>query len=91
MEKSLKLSELLLQSSEEKEKEEVSYRVKTAELQLQADILATERSLAEAFAERKNAMFIQPFDPQEIINCSIHIEELQDGLKRLNALKSELF
>lgn len=91
MEKSLKLQQLLLQSDEEKKEQDVQFEVKQAELQLASDILATEKSLAEATKQRKQRILAKPFDSQAIINQDLTIEGLTDGLKRLNALRTELF
>jgi uncharacterized Zn finger protein (UPF0148 family) len=91
MAKSLKLRELLLQSDEEKKSEDVEYRVKQAELQLESDILATKQSLDESKKERAELVLAEPLDADSIIQKDIEIESLEDGLKRLNLLKEELF
>jgi hypothetical protein len=91
MEKKLKLQELLQQSSEERKEQDVQFEVKQAELQLSSDILATEKSLAEAMMKKTSAILSKPFDSQAIINLDIQIESLEDGLKRLNTLKEDLF
>jgi hypothetical protein len=58
---------------------------------LEADILATKRSLASERATliRYKSQF--PLVAQNIVNHQVKIESLEDGLARLNALKSELF
>jgi hypothetical protein len=53
--------------------------------------LATERSLAEARLARKEIILATTFNAEAIIEASINIEQLEDGLKRLYALKTELF
>jgi hypothetical protein len=39
----------------------------------------------------RNNILRGEFDSQKIIECDIEIEAYQDGLKRLNQLKTELF
>jgi len=90
MEKQLKLKEILLASAEENKKEEVEFVVKQSQLQLESDILATEKSIMEKKKMRNNILRGE-FDSQKIIECDIEIEAYQDGLKRLNQLKTELF
>jgi len=91
METQLKLADLLRQSDEERKNEDVSFEVKQTELQLNSDILATERSLAEAKKNRRDTILETPFSAEAVIKVDIEIESLTDGLKRLNALKTELF
>ena len=88
---SLKLQQLLQQSSEEKKEQDVQFQVKQAALQLESDILATSQSLAKAEKTRATTVISELFSAGEIINADISIEGLKDGLKRLNALKTELF
>jgi hypothetical protein len=87
----LKYKELLLQSSQEKELQEVEFRVEEMQQSLEADILATKRSLAgeRATLVRYKSQF--PLMAQYVIDSQIRIESLEDGLARLNALKQELF
>ena len=87
----LKYKELLLQSSQEKELQEVEFRVEEMQQSLEADILATKRSLASERATlvRHKSQF--PLRAQCVIDSQIKIESLEDGLARLNALKEELF
>jgi hypothetical protein len=47
--------------------------------------------LAEAEATKVKTIIYAPFSSQKIIDCDITIESLKDGLKRLNALKTQLF
>lgn len=91
MEKSLKLVKLLQLSEKEREDQDTSFLVKQSELQLQSDILATEKSLAEEKQKRNQTIVNMPFNAERVIACDIKIEALEDGLKRLNALKVELF
>ena len=87
----LKYRDLLLQSSQDKEAQEVEFRVEEMQQSLEADILATKRSLAgeRATLVRYKSQF--PLMAQYVIDSQIRIESLEDGLARLNALKQELF
>lgn len=87
----LKYADLLQQSQQDKEGQEVAYKVKKAKLDLQADILATEQSLAEKQACLVRVKSEFPLAPQRIIDIEIEIEGLEDGLARLQALEEELF
>ena len=78
-----------LVSSEELDQKEVQYAVDEAKLQLQSDILATEKSLAAKKAEYEDAKQTVPLDSTKIVNLQIEVESLEDGLKRLNNLKKE--
>ena len=82
---------LLQQSSEERKEQDIQFEVKKAALQLEADILATQKSLAEAEQNRADSIVRTPFNPEDVINDDIEIEGLRDGLKRLQNLKTELF
>ena len=79
------------QSEQEKELVEVQYQAKEADLQLSADILATERSLATKEHELIAAMGAFPFNSANIISLQVDVEGLKDGLTRLNKLKTDLF
>ena len=87
----LKYKDLLLQSSQDKELQEVEFRVEEMQQSLEADILATKRSLAseKATLVRYKSQF--PLMAQFVIDSQIRIESLEDGLVRLSALKEELF
>lgn len=87
----LKYKDLLLQSAQEKELQEVEFRVEEMQQSLEADILATKRSLAgeRSTLVRYKSQF--PLMAQNVIDSQIRIESLEDGLARLTALKEELF
>ena len=91
MEKVLKLVQLLQQSEKERADQDVQFEVKQAELRLQSDILATEKSLADAKMAKSRTLVSRPFNSQAVINADTQIEGLEDGLKRLKALQTELF
>lgn len=85
----LNFKERKLVSNEELDQKEIQYAVEEAKLQLQSDILATEKSLASKKAELDDAKCTVPLNSINIINLQIEVESLEDGLKRLNALKKE--
>ncbi len=87
----LKYKDLLLQSSQEREEQEVEFRVEEMEQSLQADILATKRALAARKSDLARAKSSYPLNADKIIEFQIDIEGMEDGLKRLNALREELF
>jgi hypothetical protein len=69
----------------------VEFQVEEAQQQLQADVLATKRSLASSKQSLLAAKSARPFNSQDVINAQLQIEGLEDGLKRLNGLLAELF
>jgi hypothetical protein len=80
-----------LMSSEEMTQKEIEFKVESAKLQLQSDILATKQSKAEAEAKLEAAKHSYPLDTQTIINCQWELESYTDGLNRLEELMKELF
>ena len=91
MGESLKYKELLLQSQEEKDQKDVQFQVEQAELQLQSDILATKQSLAKVKGSLEVNKSACPFNAADVVETQVAVESLEDGLKRLEALKVELF
>ena len=87
----LKYRDLLQQSQKEKDEQQVEFQVEEAQQQLQADVLATKRSLASSKQVLQAAKSARPFDSQAVINAQLQIEGLEDGLNRLNGLLAELF
>ena len=80
-----------LMSSEEMTEKEIEYKVESAKLQLQSDILATKQSKAKAEAELESAKYTYPLDTQKIIDCQTEVEAYAEGLEKLEALMKELF
>jgi hypothetical protein len=87
----LKYKQLLSQSDEQKNEQDTQFKVKEAELALNSDILATERSLSEAKRAVLIAKSTFPLDSQGILNAQSNVEAYENGLKKLNELKGELF
>lgn len=86
-----KYIELIQESAEESQLQEKQFQAKNAELQLQADILATEQSVFEAEEKLRNAKKAIPFNSQAIVDAQVNLEAANDALKRLKALQKELF
>ena len=87
----LKYRDLLQQSQQEKDAQEREFQVEEAKQLLEADILATKRSLAISRQDLLKAKLAQPFNAQRIIDVQIQIEGLEDGLDKLLNLMEELF
>ena len=79
----------VLLSSEDVDNSKVEFAVEDAKLQLESNLLATKRSLAEAKEKLKNLKQDYPIDFQKIVNASNDIRDLEDGIKTLNSLKNE--
>ena len=77
-------------SSEEQSQKEVSRAVENAKLQLQSDILATQSALEDKKQELEDAKSTYPLNAVAIVNLQTEVEGLEDGLKKLKALKDEL-
>jgi hypothetical protein len=89
--KVLKYKELILESKEEQDIQEVEFEVEASKQQLESDILATKKSLASRGRDLLMAKRRRPFDSQSVIDVQVSIEQLEDGLSRLEKLKEELF
>lgn len=88
---SLKYADLLGQSQSQKDAQELQFQVEESQQQLDADILSTKRNIASA---KKNLLRVKstyPLNSQNIVNAQIAVEEAEEGLKRLEALREELF
>ena len=80
-----------LMSSEEMTQKEIEYKVESAKLSLQSDILATKLSKARAEANLEEAKHTYPLNTQAIIDCQAEVEAYTEGLEKLEALMTELF
>lgn len=76
--------------SEETTNQEVEYAIKDASLQLQGDILESEKSLNSKKNILKDLKNTYPLDTQAIVDVTNDIECLERGIKLLNELKEEL-
>ena len=77
-------------AQEEQNQKDVLSAVKRAALQLQADILSTEEALEDKKSKLEELETTYPLNTKAIIDTQIDIESLQEGIKRLNALKEKL-
>ena len=77
-------------SPEERASAEVEYMVDSAKLQFKADVLETQKQLREAKTKYEELKTEYPLDCEAIINAQVEYEQWEDGLKRLNALGTEL-
>ena len=77
-------------SEEEISQREVEKEVERARQQLSVDISETGFAIADKKEELDRAKTTSPLDTQVIIDLQVEIESLEDGLRRLNALKKEL-
>ena len=87
--KSSKLVDLLQQSKEQKDQKGIQSRVSRAKLQLQSNILATKESL-EAKQEALEGVILTG-NWVAVVQAQVEIEGLEDGLRRLEKLETELF
>ena len=87
----LKYKELLQQSEEVKEGQEIQFKVEEALQSLQSDILATKKSLAKIRRDILKAKAEFPLNASKIIQLQTEAEGFEDGLKRLEELQAELF
>jgi len=65
--------------------------VEDAELQLQADILASERSVVSLRQMVENEKSATPFSAKDIVNAINKLEEAEAGVKILLSLQKQLF
>jgi hypothetical protein len=86
-----KYHDLLQQSQQEKEAQEIQFQVEEAKQSLESDILATKRSLANTQRELIKYKSTFPLNTKQIVHCEVEIEGYHDGLKKLEALREELF
>lgn len=79
------------QSKEAKDAQQSQFQAEEAEQSLASDILATKRSIVAA---KQDVMMMKgryPLDAKGIIDKQLVVEGYEEGLKRLEALKAELF
>jgi len=86
-----KYADLLQQSQQEKVLQQVLFRAEEARLQLQGDILATQRELAAKQSFLVTLKGSYPFNSAAIIATAVEIDGLAEGLNRLQSLMNELF
>lgn len=77
-------------SSEEISQKDIVYTVNQANLQYQADKLATEQLLETKKEELATAKTTAPLDMTKIVNLMVEIEGLEDGLSKMKVVAEEL-
>ena len=87
----MKRLERLGQSSDEKKQAQLSHQVAQDKLQLEADLLETQRQLAIKKQELEDLKSAPVLSAADIIKCSDEIEGLKAGEKAIKELKKELF
>lgn len=70
---------------------EIQFQVEESEQQLQSDMIATRKSIAAKKRSLEIAKNAFPLNSKFIIDTQVELEGLEEGLKRLTALKTELF
>jgi hypothetical protein len=78
-----------LLSEEQVAKSQVEFAVESTSLELQSTLLATRKSLEEAKAALKELKCTYPLDIQGIVDKSLEIRDLEDGIKIVEALQKE--
>jgi len=91
MSQTKKYKSFLNKSQEEIDKDELSYKVEEGELQLQADLLATKKSLSVAKRELESAKGQFPFDVAGILKAEDLISDIETTIERMESLKKEMF
>lgn len=86
-----KYKDLISLSQDQQEEAQLDFKVEGAKLQLDSDILATKQSIIQADQSLSTAKSSVPFQSQAILDASIKLRDLKDGLDELNKLKDELF
>jgi hypothetical protein len=87
----LKYVDLLQQSEKDKSSEENKYASDQAKLQLDGDILETRKSISKQKQTVADLKASKDFDPADILTAMTELEDLENGLTKLQALKEELF
>ena len=76
-------------SPSDQAQENIDLMVKEAKLQLDSDILATERELLQARQTATLSRQKYPLNVQEILDADANVESLECGLTKLQELKKE--
>ena len=87
----MKREALLKKSSETLEKEMLVHQVQQDKLQLESDLLATQRELGLAKQELLRLKSAQTLSPTNIIKKMDEVAGYEAGIKALEQLKEELF
>lgn len=78
-----------LLSEESVSKTQVEYAVDSTKLELQSNLLATKKSLAEAEQTLKELKSIYPLDVQSIVETMLVIRDYKNGIEIIESLQKE--
>lgn len=87
----MKYLQLLNLNAEETAKTNNELSAKEAHISMQAEILNTEKQIAQLEASVRALKSAKPFEPRTLMNHIVELEIHQKRLERLNALLNELF
>ena len=76
-------------SEEAVENSQVEFAVESTNLELQSSLLATRKSLEEAKGALKDLKCAYPLDTQAIVDKTLEIRDLEDGIKIVESLQKE--
>lgn len=88
---STKYVDLINRDSASIRQDELSLHVRTAELQVEADLIQAARLENLAKVTLNNVIAMLPFSPKNYINAKRDLQDAQDLIAELNAIKAELF
>lgn len=88
---STKYVDLINRDSASIKQDELSLHVRTAELQVEADLIQAARLENLAKVTLNNVIAMIPFSPKNYINAKRDLQDAQDLIAELNAIKAELF
>jgi hypothetical protein len=71
--------------------DDLNIQEREAMLQIDSDLIATEKALIQANKKLENARAAYPYNTQDIIQCKKQVEALENGIKELKQLKAESF
>lgn len=91
MENKLKYKDLISQSNDQQEAAQLDFKVESAKLQLDSDILETKRAIVGAEQRYNAEKSSVPFVSQKILDAHMELRDLKEGLMELHKLKEELF
>jgi len=88
---SMKYVDLINRDSSETRQDELVLHAKTAELQVEADLIQAARLENLAKVTLNNVISMIPFSPKNYINAKRDLQDAQDLIAELKAIKQELF
>jgi uncharacterized Zn finger protein (UPF0148 family) len=89
--KNSKLVDLLQKSPEEQKSEDIQYRVESAKLQLQSDLLATKKSLSAKQKEIDACVLENPLSFKKLAELEEELASIQRGVKALEGYQTKFF